>query len=434
MYLRRLLIQNVRAISSALLEFRPGEEAGWHVILGANGAGKSAIIKSIALTCMGERESYASRQDFRTWIRAGEEQADISGSFLIHKEFDELSGSGQLPQKPVSTLVEIEVDDWEDHLAEIRFSGERHSRTIWGGGNGWFSASFGPFRRFTGGDRVYDRLFVSNKRLAPHLTALGEDVALTEAFDWLSHLHSERLQDERNNSPSKAGIIVDFIVDFFNRTNFLPHNAKIEEIYTKRVYIKDGVGKVVPIDQLSDGYRSALSLTVELIRQMFELYPNETVLKSFDRQNLTINLPGLVAIDEIDAHLHPTWQQRIGRWLTKHFPHIQFIVTTHSPIVCRSIVDSEGSIKGSAWLLPTPGNEGEFRRITDDNLNSLIYGDILDAYGTSLFGDDIEISEHGHQLRARLAQLNLKAIDSSLSEREKEERKSLKRIFSSNAI
>ena len=47
-------------------------------------------------------------------------------------------------------------------------------------------------------------------------------------------------------------------------------------------------------------------------------------------------VPGVVIIDEIDAHLHVSWQRRIGSWLTSHFPNIQFIVTTHSPYICRS--------------------------------------------------------------------------------------------------
>jgi predicted ATP-binding protein involved in virulence len=44
-----------------------------------------------------------------------------------------------------------------------------------------------------------------------------------------------------------------------------------------------------------------------------------------------ISSPGVVIIDEIDAHLHVSWQKRIGGWLKTHFPNIQFIVTTHSP-------------------------------------------------------------------------------------------------------
>ena len=45
----------------------------------------------------------------------------------------------------------------------------------------------------------------------------------------------------------------------------------------------------------------------------------------------TVTLPGVVAIDEVDAHLHPAWQQRIGDWFVERFPVTQFFVTTHSP-------------------------------------------------------------------------------------------------------
>ncbi|MFA5018797.1 MAG: AAA family ATPase, partial [Methylobacter sp.] len=46
---------------------------------------------------------------------------------------------------------------------------------------------------------------------------------------------------------------------------------------------------------------------------------------------------GIVLIDEVDMHLHPVWQQTILGGLTKAFPKIQFIVTTHSPQVISTV-------------------------------------------------------------------------------------------------
>jgi hypothetical protein len=43
-----------------------------------------------------------------------------------------------------------------------------------------------------------------------------------------------------------------------------------------------------------------------------------------------------VLIDEIEAHLHPKWQWEIPDWLKVHFPKIQFIVSTHSPLVAQA--------------------------------------------------------------------------------------------------
>ena len=73
-------------------------------------------------------------------------------------------------------------------------------RYIWGENDGWFSVSYGPFRRFTGGSQTYEKLYYSNPRLAPHLTAFGEDVALTEAVAWLKLLHVRHLEEKRRGA------------------------------------------------------------------------------------------------------------------------------------------------------------------------------------------------------------------------------------------
>lgn len=51
------------------------------------------------------------------------------------------------------------------------------------------------------------------------------------------------------------------------------------------------------------------------------------------------NLP-LIAYDEVDMHLHPSWRQTILHSLKEAFPKIQFVVTTHSPEVV-SVVPAE---------------------------------------------------------------------------------------------
>jgi predicted ATP-binding protein involved in virulence len=53
----------------------------------------------------------------------------------------------------------------------------------------------------------------------------------------------------------------------------------------------------------------------------------------------------------IDAHLHPTWQKNVGKWFQDRFPNIQFIVTTHSPLICQA------ATHGSVWHLPHPGSD-----------------------------------------------------------------------------
>lgn len=91
------------------------------------------------------------------------------------------------------------------------------------------------------------------------------------------------------------------------------------------------------------------SLVVDLIKQVHDCYGE---LHFEVRDSLpVIAAPGVVIIDEVDAHLHVSWQRRIGTWLKAHFPNVQFIVTTHSPYICQE-ADPGGLIR-----LPGPGKD-----------------------------------------------------------------------------
>lgn len=91
----------------------------------------------------------------------------------------------------------------------------------------------------------------------------------------------------------------------------------------------DGVYHRDRIGSMSDGYRGTLSLIADIAYRMASLNPamGERVLET----------PGVVLIDEVDLHLHPRWQARILEDLVHIFPNVQFVVTTHSPIVVASV-------------------------------------------------------------------------------------------------
>ena len=335
MHVRKLHIHNIRSISRLEIEIQD-PAAGWHVILGDNASGKSSVVRALALALIGPSDAPATRQRWPDWIRHGADSAHIEVQLAHDRRFDRWTRRGRVGSGRINVEVDIGrrpelVSDYAD-------------RTIWGGGSGWFSASFGPFRRFSGGDKEYDRLFVSNPGLAPHLSAFGEDVALGEALRWLQELQFKAY--ERHPGSMR---LLDGLLDFMRRSELLPHGAEIDEITSGAVMFKDGAGTRVPVEQLSDGFRSVLSMTFEVLRGMVMAYGGETVVASLDSAATAIRLPGVVAIDEVDAHLHPTWQKRIGDWLTGRFPEVQFFVTTHSPIICRS------AAQGSIWRLPTPG-------------------------------------------------------------------------------
>lgn len=102
------------------------------------------------------------------------------------------------------------------------------------------------------------------------------------------------------------------------------------------VDIKDDCGefKTCRIDtQLSDGYKIVLVLVLDLVARILEA---NSCIENITPEEL-LHTRGIVLIDEVDLHLHPSWQQRIIGDLQRTFPNIQFIVTTHSPQVISSV-------------------------------------------------------------------------------------------------
>jgi hypothetical protein len=132
-----------------------------------------------------------------------------------------------------------------------------------------------------------------------------------------------------------------------------------------------------------------------------------------------------VLIDEVDAHLHPTWQREIGVWFTRLFPHIQFIVTTHSPLICQAAT--------TVFRLPTPGTEEVGQRITGTDFVRLRYGNVLEAYGTEAFGRGVTRSEESKEMLERLAELNLKELEAGLTKKEKREQERLRAAMPTTA-
>jgi hypothetical protein len=292
---------------------------------------------------------------------------------------------------------------------------------IWGAKKGWFSAGFGAFRRFTGGDKEWEKMYAADPRVAAHLSLFGEDVALTEILTWLEEQDYKKLEGD-----DEAGYLLDNIKLFFNNSKLLPHNTKLDKISSKGVFFTDGNGTYIDVIGLSDGFRSILSLTFELIRQLIRVYGAKEVFKNFSKDNYSIDLQGVVLIDEIDVHLHPTWQTRIGEWFIKYFPNLQFIVATHSPLICRACHT------GTIWRLSAPGSDIKSAEITGIDKDRLVYGNVLDAYGTEVFGQNVTRSQKAHEQLNRLARLNMLHTVGKISEEEKIEMYHLRQIFTTD--
>ena len=97
----------------------------------------------------------------------------------------------------------------------------------------------------------------------------------------------------------------------------------------------NGETRTLRISQLSDGYRVMLGLAMDFSRRMAQA---NSYLATNGMQIATpLDLPAIALIDEVDLHLHPSWQQRVITDLMQTFSNTQFIVTTHSPQVLSTV-------------------------------------------------------------------------------------------------
>jgi len=86
----------------------------------------------------------------------------------------------------------------------------------------------------------------------------------------------------------------------------------------------------LPVSLMSDGVRAMIALTADLAWRCATLNPHL-------REQAAQTSSGIVFVDEVDMHLHPAWQQVVLQQLQDIFPHIQWIVTTHSPQVLSTV-------------------------------------------------------------------------------------------------
>jgi predicted ATP-binding protein involved in virulence len=119
--------------------------------------------------------------------------------------------------------------------------------------------------------------------------------------------------------------------------------------------------QVFQLQQVSQGTFSVLAMVLMIYRFLSELRKESKDI--FKEKTIVI-------IDEIDAHLHPSWEQKIIGILRREFPNVQFIITAHSPLVVAGCFDGEVAVmrheKSKGFTLEQP--TGDFIGVSTEDL------------------------------------------------------------------
>lgn len=134
-------------------------------------------------------------------------------------------------------------------------------------------------------------------------------------------------------------------------------NPRISRQGTPKMVVEKDDEKL-DVNQLSQGEKSLFALVGDIARRLAILNP------SLDNP---LQGEGVVLIDEVDLHLHPKWQQNLIDKLTKTFPNVQFILTTHSPHIVSDNPDVLVYILDNGELRPYNNAYGE-------DVNTLLNG------------------------------------------------------------
>src|SRR6266581_332631 len=295
--LRELEIRDLRFFGNFKWQFQPNV----NVLLGKNGYGKSHLLRALVAMLQNEKE--------------------------ITREFLEKSGK--------EAMIRVDIQREGATESAIR------SRLV-------FEKSFGKAPILAIPDMRY--LEKSNPTIGAPSRALT---------DLRSQGAEHFMRDE-----SFEGVILNFLYDlcfdYFERgrTFDLPifqlmqktvqeltsSTFQFQEIIRKdsarfeiRVLTDGNESNPLPLQKASQGTLSVLTMVGLTYRYLNSLYPQLSD-KELPQQH------AIVIIDEIDAHLHPTWQQKILQMFRDTFPNVQFIVTAHSPLVVGGCKEREVAV------------------------------------------------------------------------------------------
>ena len=328
MRLDRISITNMRLVGEDTREININPAKNVLILLGDNGFGKTTVLDAIATAMapypaqfpgiadyqLSDLDVHINRRGRRSKYLTIDAEFSDNGVSMTSVRYRK--GTLNTPKPNYEQLKQAAIAKKEAIIAE-ESNIELPIFAYYGTGRGQFQV---PERR-----RGFQQTF---ERWDCYKSAINPETDFKRFFGWFDMMEDqerrdrERLWDITYKSPvlqavrNALGIIVK---DYINpRIETRPLRFIMDRID------KDGSRHELRIEQLSEGYKIVIAMVADLAARMAEANP--------EMEN-PLNTSGIVLIDEVDLHLHPRWQREILIQLTEVFPNLQFIVSTHSPII-----------------------------------------------------------------------------------------------------
>jgi hypothetical protein len=294
----------------------PGQDggAGWTILVGQNGTGKSTVLQSIVLAALDPRPVTSLVPDAWTFVRK------VEGDPLtaeIRLRAENRAAATRRISGHANAYVEGDTSDLGLPLV-LGFSARRRIAQP-----GELPSSENlEVERVRGLFATDHPLLTQDPFDAFDTTSMARDFAKV-VRDVVTHSLT-------SDAEARLFPLVDTL-ELRGQGGITKNKQMMQQ---RRFVLRYGSEYVVRvgIEDLSDGYQAMLAIVLEILYQAAlaeRLVPDPALLEA------------VILIDEIEAHLHPRWQRTVVPLLREVFPRCQFITTTHSPLVVGSARSGE---------------------------------------------------------------------------------------------
>ena len=359
MYLEQLRLHNFRCFEDLNLEFHHQLT----VLVGNNGAGKTAIMEGAAVaagTLFVPMDNLYGRKITRADAHlksfALGSTKDVQPQYPVT-----VTASGTVEGRQGQWIRSLNSEEGNTTFKDARFLtelGASYQERMRAGDSDLIL----PIIAYYGTSRLWDyrwekRLAAlkTNTRTNGYTDCLEGTTNIKMMMNWFKRMTIQKYQrmEENLGGIPELDTVYNAMCRCFEavtgyqdvRMQYNLNTNDLDVYYTNR----KGLRMQIPLHQLSDGYKSTISLIADIAYRMAVLNP-----QLLDR--VLEQTSGIILIDEIDLHLHPAWQQRVLKDLTSIFPKVQFIVSTHAPAVINS-VRSENLLILKDYQILRVGNE-----------------------------------------------------------------------------